>query len=873
VPAPVDLRLALSFWGKAGRAGEQFGSHPAVWHMIDVAAVAERLLAHTPLGAGVERELWRLFVFLVACHDVGKLSRSFQAIRPDLAPQVLGPVDSPPRIHHVDVGAALLDDQDLLDDVLSPWLPGWTTDLLRPLASAVVGHHGRPPVRSRELPPGVVCSTCRRAVRAAVALFAELTGVVPVPCITSARIRRLSWQLAALTNLADWIGSGDSFRYAPPDLDPEAYWTRALRLADEALATTGVLPPRASRATGAAVLFPAIAVPRPMQAWAETVALPPDGPMLAVIEDSTGSGKTEAALILAQRLIAAGRASGVYVAMPTMATANAMHSRLAGVYRRMFAPGAQPSLVLAHGRRSLSDDFASSVLEGLAHREDGEEPAGPECAAWIADDRRKAFLAAVGVGTVDQAFLAVLPVRHAALRLAGLCGKVLVIDEAHAYDPYMRSELGALIRFHASLGGSVVVLSATLTLAQRSDLVAAFADGAGIVLPSPAAAGYPLATVAGSRGLMEQEVPPVPAARTRRVAVHRIGDVDGIVRELRTAHSTGAAAAWVRNTVDDVMAGAAALEAAGVPTVVFHARFAMGDRLAIEDAVVRRFGAASADRRGPVLVASQVIEQSLDLDFDLLATDLAPIDLVIQRAGRLWRHERSGRPLPDPRLLLLSPDPVEDPGADWLSGPFAGSLAVYRDPALLWRSARELSGRGHVPGPCGLRAAIEAVYGPGVEVPAGLEGRSLKAEGESTGQGQLGELNVLKLDAGYMPGSGGWTADHLFPTRLGEPSVTVRLASWAGGLLLPWCDGPDRGRAWALSEVALRCASFAEAAVPPEAKDAIAAEIAGWPERDRGIPILILIQDGDGTAVGEVKDRSGRQRTARYDRTTGMQFS
>src|SRR5262249_9039299 len=155
---------------------------------------------------------------------------------------------------------------------------------------------------------------------------------------------------------------------------------------------------------------------------------------LAIIEDVTGSGKSEAALIFAARLLSGGRADGLYFALPTMATANAMYDRLAASYRRLFADGSTPSLVLAHGKRRLHNGFADSILESEERQpQPYDEDAVAACAMWIADDRRKAFLAHVGIGTVDQALLGVLPSRHQSLRLWGLSDRVLVIDEAHAY--------------------------------------------------------------------------------------------------------------------------------------------------------------------------------------------------------------------------------------------------------------------------------------------------------------------------------------------------------------------------------------------------------------------------------------------------------
>ncbi len=191
--------------------------------------------------------------------------------------------------------------------------------------------------------------------------------------------------------------------------------------------------------------------PTPLQKYAEIVELR-DGPLLFIIEDMTGAGKTEAAVILAHRLMHAGKAQGLHIALPTMATANAMFARMAKNYRRMFTDEVLPSIVLTHGRRDLFESFthlteAAAKYDGGAQDED--DPSNIEasafCADWIARSNKQAFLAQVGAGTIDQAILAVLPARHQSLRLWGLAGKVLVIDEAHAYDAYMNEEIESLL--------------------------------------------------------------------------------------------------------------------------------------------------------------------------------------------------------------------------------------------------------------------------------------------------------------------------------------------------------------------------------------------------------------------------------------------
>ena len=211
---------------------------------------------------------------------------------------------------------------------------------------------------------------------------------------------------------------------------------------------------------------------RPMQAAVTEVVLS-DGPMLALIEDATGSGKTEAALILAQRMLEKGKGRGIFFALPSMASSDAMFTRMHGPLGHIFE--GQPSLALAHGRRKLNAEF--SDLSGRWYASEEELDTGEACAPWIADDRRLSLLAEIGVGTVDQALMSVLPTRFHTLRMAALATRILIIDEAHDYDPYMETELKALLRFHAMFGGSAIVMTATLPTRMRDGYATAFLSG------------------------------------------------------------------------------------------------------------------------------------------------------------------------------------------------------------------------------------------------------------------------------------------------------------------------------------------------------------------------------------------------------------
>ncbi len=879
------------FWGKA--RSELGGSplmHPLTAHSLDVAAVAALL----PRRHGPPMPAQALG-FLVALHDIGKFSRGFQAMVPEHWPSAaLGPLPRsgvPLGPRHDAMGFHLL--AGALARALDPVLPeridgrwAWDAGTRGKLLRALAGHHGRPPSDiATKLGPDLLCQGCIAAASAFVAAMRALFAPPPLPRLDDRDSDRLAWHLAGLTTLADWIGSRQAwFPYADADAvaDPAAYyWNHAMPRAAAALAAAGLIGARPARFDGIRRLFPQIDTASPVQAWAASVE-PPPGPMLAVIEDLTGSGKTEAAMVLAHRLLAEGRASGVFLALPTMATANAMFARLADAYRGLFVAEAHPSLALAHRRAELDPRFAASIPRdavpaGQPMIDPADEPAESHCAAWLSEDRRRALLAQVGVGTLDQALLAILPVRHAALRLQGLVGKVLVVDEVHAFDAYMRRELLTLLEFHAALGGSAVLLSATLPRKTRAELIAAFQKGLGAKRAMPASVAYPLATLVAGNGIVEQPCAPREGL-PRRVAVSRLADEDAALDRILAANAAGAAIAWVRNTVDDAIAAAEALRARGVEALLFHARFAMVDRLAIEAEVLRRFGREGGAARAGVLVATQVIEQSLDLDFDVMVTDLAPVDLLIQRAGRLWRHKRGPRVVDAPELLVVSPDPGTAPPADWIASPQPGTAAIYRDPALLWRSARAVFARGAIATPEDMRPLIEEAYDATAPdaVPAALAGAASRAKGKERAAIGVARQNVLDFARPYDRDAGFWEPDTHTPTRLeDQPQVTLRLALIRDGLVVPYADDPDTARAWALSEVTVAQHRITACSIPPELE--VVANIAKtdwgrWERESKRVVLGIMTAEIDHYTIEGIAD-SGDQVRAWYCAKTGLLWS
>ncbi|HLQ84644.1 MAG TPA: CRISPR-associated helicase Cas3', partial [Salinisphaeraceae bacterium] len=519
-------------------------------------------------------------------------------------------------------------------------------------------------------------------------------------------------------------------------------------------------------------------------------------------------------------LLAGGAADGLFFALPTMATSNAMYARLGALHRRFFTPESEPSCVLAHSARELNETFRDAVASAPDFSGDyphGEPSNAAACNRWLADSRKKALLADVGVGTIDQVLMGVLPFRHQSLRLLGLAGKVLIIDEVHAYDMYMQRLLETLLEYHAGQGGSAIVLTATLAQSMRAALTAAWQRGCQAPKEIPEQEAFPLFTAVSPQGVLAEQPLSSPKAAERSVAIEWLAGEETAIETILAAANRGEAVAWVRNTVDDAIRAYEAIrEQLSEPDccMLFHARFAMVDRQRIEQAVLARFGKHStrAQRRGCVLIATQVFQESLDCDVDRLLSDIAPIDALIQRAGRLQRHDR-GQRVAAPTLHVLAPAWNEAPDAQWLRRFLPGSHAVYQGAELCWLTQRVLREKGGIHLPRDARTLIESVYGDAAEdaLPQGLLSARSERQGQAMAAGSMAMFNALDLAAGYGGQLERWQPEQEIGTRLSdEPSCNVVLLRAAESSLELWAGNIDH--AAMLSQVRLRASQAAKLA-------------------------------------------------------------
>lgn len=844
------MELLYSNWGKSLSSDSSINPdyHLLIYHCLDVAAAGNLLLKkdslllqklkeYIPLN---DEQIISLVSFYLAIHDIGKYSESFQNLQPKLLMSLRGHDSNRDyTLRHDSMGFYLW--KVIWQNV---WNENWLcldkacfdqfdwNDLLLPWITATTGHHGYPPQNMSnglvinpndlfteediEMASAFVKAVSSFLLKDTLKNFSSSNGCGYEFEELEAAFKTTSWLLAGIVIISDWIGSSNDHYLSNP-ISLEEYWEKyALPLAEKALEESGILPSIISLSTGMDILFPNIEVTSPMQDYVSTCPIA-NHAQLFILEDTTGSGKTEASLCLAHRIMGQGIANGIYFGLPTMATSNAMYRRLVGFYTHLYERESIPSLVLAHGQSHLSDIFSKSIGVNSCKNNYGnvsqeDETVYAQCSAWIADNRKKALLADIGVGTIDQALMGVLPSNHQSLRLLGLSRNVLIIDEVHAYDPYMHRLLCSLLEFHASLGGSAILLSATLPKKHREELVSHFCKGLGCSIEGISSEEYPLLTHVSEYGVSETHGGS-RSGTERTVNVEFFNDEPAVIDKLVKCSTEGKCCCWIRNTVDDAIDAYNYLvtRLGKDSVIIFHARYTMGDRLKIENMVLNSFGKESAtqERKGKVLIATQVVEQSLDIDFDYMITDLAPIDLVFQRAGRLQRHCRNvNGVLSDhderevPVLGILSPKLGDEISVNWYSDLFPKGAHVYQSHGQLWLTANLLSKSGKFRVPEESRYFIEGVFGENAseKVPDELKAFDEKAYGEAMAQTSMANFKSLNLTQGYVRSGTQWLDDVVTPTRLGE-SVNIRLARFENGVLVPIVSSEEH--AWNMSQLSV----------------------------------------------------------------------
>lgn len=748
----------LLFWGKTCRQEDDpqdFASryHPLLFHLLDVAhtalelwdtALPEAFKQRIASALGCDPEKARVVVaFLAGVHDLGKATPCFQ-LREDtplgwLRKKLneLG-FNAPLRCAnepHSFVTAKEL--RVFLRDPQSFWRSDeWSDKVLAHITGA---HHGTFPDSFNYASWNESVCGNERWHEARLALLRQLRAalcpqgfVFPVVAWSEDELGAVP-QLAGFISVADWIGSSRLFapvghRESTRTDTLSNYIQKSKLRARKSLADFGwtMMPkPRVTRPDFEEFWgFTPNALQAAVAEQAQTVierACEAATPFFLLIEAPMGAGKTEAALWASDAAQVAGVNGGFYVALPTQATSNAMHKRVKKFLHKRYNEEPAIHLQLVHSHAKLSDDV-KVVFEGLEPIYDDvctPDEARVVAASWFCGAKRP-LLAPFGVGTIDQSLLAALQTRHWFVRLFGLSGKVVVFDEVHAYDTYTSHLLVTLIAWLREIGCSVVLLSATLPTSKRRELTRAW----GGELPAEEASYPRLTWLQGEQRTATSRAVPPRDLEHKTVAVRRLR-MDELGRTLREKLQDGGCAAIICNTVAEAQQTFERLrDEVGdvVPEdgwTLFHARMPFGWRRKIEASVVERFGKEKAKRpRRAIVVATQVIEQSLDLDFDWMASYVAPGDLLLQRMGRLHRHPKDENEQPftrpdslrAPELAVLC-DAVGDEVPSFGLSEFVYEREVLLRSWLVWRD------RSEVRLPDDIEPLVRAVYDDEPQMP------------------------------------------------------------------------------------------------------------------------------------------------------------
>ncbi|MFE9575346.1 CRISPR-associated helicase Cas3' [Nocardia sp. NPDC006044] len=935
----VLSEAARSVWAKSPNdAGEWL---PLWQHMDDSADIAGYLFDRWLVPSVVEllaeelggdRGAARCAVrFLAGVHDLGKATPAFAIQHEGLAQRMRERGLYMPLVRREMVDRQLAHHTVAGHHLLIRWLvdQGWSRRWAVAWGVVLGGHHGAPPDEDDYLLPdsyphlfgeGVWVQVqrellCRMAERAGVLDYLDGWGQLRL----SVRFQVL---VTGIVIVSDWIASNEDLLGfltgdLPEDVDDPQRSGRALAaLALPMPWTPSVIPDEVSEFFATRFSLPPGAAVRPVQAEACDVARAMSEPGLLIIEAPMGEGKTEAALAAAEIMAQRWGAGGLMVALPTQATSDAMFDRVVGWLDRLGADDHQVggSITLGHGKARLNRLFQGLVQAGKGGRAeiDCDHGLGSKTVArhavtahsWLSG-RKKAQLANFSVGTIDQLLFAALKSRHLMLRHLGLAGKVVVLDEVHAYDAYMNSYLTKVLTWLGAYRVPVIALSATLPAERRQELMRAYQRGVDRnVVPSVSdVVGYPILSWTTRESVQHRRVE--PSGRRNSVQVSSLGgrvddDVDALVALLKEKLSGGGCVLVIRNTVRRVLATAAALEHhfPGEVTVV-HARFIAADRMRKDAELLDRFGSPDRAQHRPdrhIVVASQVVEQSLDIDFDLLVTDLAPIDLILQRMGRLHRHQRGAHQAERPPRLrsaqayiagvdfTVSPPELEPSAARYVYGeypllraaavllPHLGqTISLPDDIAPLvqhaygtqpagpesWQDAMSTA-RQRWRDRCATRAANAETFQlkdparPGNSLVGWIAADIGETEDDAQGQGQVRdgapnlEVVVIQQDA-----DGDW----FIPSWLSEDHSHVRVPQ---GLT------PSDHLAQVIATCSLRLPlEFSTEQAERELWAATPEEWEFSPLIYR-LPALVLDQDG----FGEIADR-----TVRYARDSGLEFS
>lgn len=795
--------LPTTFWGKLEQddRGAVIEWHPLLDHCADVAAVAETLLSLPLWRARLSRLADRSdlddvtrtrLAVLAAFHDIGKLNLGFQAKgRPELGSTA----------GHVKEALAALG-EDVLRPRLEP-LGRWGIGATGLLISSLC-HHGQP------YQVDACCANYQRTwwsprfgldpADGADALLAACRRWFPSAFEQGApdlpESPAFEHAFAGLVTLADWIGSDTNFfAYSREGAADRIDFSRRMagRIVEEMSLD---IDPRGRSDRSDLDPFTRVAPegyrPRPVQAAVSDLPDEENG-AVTVIESDTGSGKTEAALAHFVRLYSRGSVDGLYFALPTRTAATQIFERVRAATRRAFAQ--PPPVVLAVPGYLRVDDAEGT--HGLAPFEVLWPDRGRfRFRGWAAEHPKRFIVGAVAIGTIDQVLLSSLMVRHAHMRATALLRQLLVVDEVHASDAYMTRILEDVLARHMEAGGHALLLSATLGAETRARLLDPMGGTNRPTLKGATGTPYPLVSQRGSAGqsvslAMQSDAPSRSVCMEPRPWLE---DPDHVAACALGAARRGAKVLVIKNTVRDCVATQQSLErgafqdrgllfgSTGVPAP-HHSRFARVDRESLDHSLEERLG-KERPAGGCIVIATQTVQQSLDIDADLLITDLCPADVLLQRIGRLHRHPRDRRPpgFTHPRAVVVLPR-QRDLGVllneHGKARHHHGLGSVYSDLRILEATWQLIERHPHWRVPEMNRILVEqSVHSEALQAISAKHGErwlrhAMQTIGAERGQSRQADLNVIDRTKPYSETSFPDTLERI-STRLGEGDRRVR---------------------------------------------------------------------------------------------------
>ena len=763
--------------------------YPLVLHMIDVALAAD-IIAKQWRIQWSNPHIHTLMMFVCGAHDIGKAIPQFQR-KHDVSYEKLrtkydfvsGALTKPHGtgmyIPHGYASFAILN--AYLVNVMQ--LP---RSVARWLARAVAGHHGSFPTASdvKLLKPHTLyLGTNATWENTRIQLLDTLAHVVAqdrlhIPTVTVTHADMII--LAGLTSVADWVASQSmDVDWQRTYLDVPTFVAQAYKRLEHACMNIAWHRDAISPNFLLTDVLPRNLTPRPLQvAVADLMHVHQS--RLVLIEAPTGEGKTEASYIVAvAHALKNNGYLSAFFALPTQATSNQMYKRILAWLQHTLNIANIPHLV--HSGNAFSDDYTQAQQTYIYDRDDDLLHNGIQAESWFMTTKR-ILLAAYGVGTLDQALMGVLRTKHGFVRLTGLAGKIVIVDEVHAYDVYTSTLLDNLLQWLNVLGCTVVLLSATLPATRRRQLLNAW----GVTLIDDA--HYPrLIGVDRNGGIQQQTIN--SAQVDRRVQLRRVDAHPNVIAQLAVAQTMdGGIALVICNTVtrsqEIYRIVAQLLKDVDCQILLLHSRMTNRHRMHIEQQITSALGRGGQRPARMIVIGTQVLEQSLDIDADVLMSDHAPIDLLIQRMGRLHRHTRDYRPemlrIPTMYVAMRTPQ-HEGKTTTWF-----GDYGLVYDASVLLRTYIWLEMHSHIAVPADIECAIDDIYERRLN-PIEFQAQLLQADQEldylmtkktwaSTAQlwGVPTQSDEL-FDGGNVVMSDDEDASHqLRPrTRDGDPSITV----------------------------------------------------------------------------------------------------